>query len=107
MTETKTPYKQLIIKFPNGDEFAVSAQYVATIRARYYAQIDFDAGDVPDLEAAIKAEVEYAMTDTFEIIDWIGNQMNWKDIKDVATRVADETKPDYDALFHDAKFELE
>ena len=72
----------------DGSKWDIPAQFIAEKRARYYAK--HDTGKFSGLEFArvFIEEVNNALEDTYLIVDWAGNNMNWSDVKDVAEKVS-------------------
>ena len=55
-------------------------------RAKYYVK--------EDPETSFDKEVEYALEDEYEIMDWAANNMNWEDVVLQAQEVV-KAEPDY------------
>ncbi len=91
--------KYIKIKFSNGDRFSIPSGVVANSRAKYYA--DHDEGELTDDNKDAWNEVFYdeaklTLEDDSELLDWLWNNMDWKDVKDRAEKLQDEeTKYDY------------
>jgi len=94
--------KCLKVRFANGDLFAIPARIIAENRANYYA--DLDGYELNSNEWA--AEVITALNDEFEIEDWAGNNMDWKDLEPYAQRIDEDVEFDYDDEWPDADIEL-
>jgi hypothetical protein len=62
---------------PNGSVYGFPAELVAKNRATYYADKEAD----PTWDRAYAREFEYTMSDTYELLDWFKNNMNWGDVK--------------------------
>lgn len=92
--------KFIKIKFSNGDRFSIPAGVVANSRAKYYA--DHDEGKLTDdnikeWNEAFYKEIEYTLSDDYELTDWLWNNMDWVDVKDRAEKLQDkETEYDYE-----------
>ena len=77
-----------LLDTPNG-QYAIPLRQVAENRADYYViVIEVDGNDKDSKE--YEEEVEYAMKDDFEAIDWILNNSNWEDWKDVSVKLNDK-----------------
>jgi hypothetical protein len=99
--------KYMEIKFSNGDTFRIPAQVIAESRARNYSQLDFDRGEVSDLDAAYQHELEYSLNDDMELEDWFANNMLWSDVVAHARLMPKEDKPvDYASEFTNAECRL-
>jgi hypothetical protein len=73
----------LRITMPDGSKYDVPVMAVAMNRARYYAK-DFEGS----VERSLDADTLRCFDgDGYEIIDWAANNMDWKDVADVAVRV--------------------
>lgn len=76
-----------IIKFalPKGECY-IPAKFVAEDRARYYASVDgYEEGS-----DEWNQEVEGALNDNFECIDWFANNMDFDDFKDQIVMINDK-----------------
>ena len=73
---------------PDGSKWDVPAEPIAEERARYYAEKDTGKTSGEEFEKAFNELVKDALEDTFEIIDWASNNMNWSDVEDVAENVS-------------------
>jgi len=60
-------------------EYKVPLLFIANHRADYYSGENDRVG-----------EIEYVMNDNFEGIDWLINNMNYEDVKDVSIKVSDK-----------------
>ena len=89
--DTKTPNLFILVTMPDNSLWAVPATVVAESRALYYARIDTGDTEGVEFDKVFKEEVEFALNDNFELIDWAENNMDWDDVKTDAFRV--ETKP--------------
>ena len=72
---------------PDGTRYDVPAKVIAEDRAKYYAENDPDT--------TYNEEYEYTMQDDYELKDWAANNMNWKDVKNVAKKVEEEIDVDF------------
>lgn len=61
-------------------QYRIPAGAVAANRATYYSSKDGDYA----------AEFQYAMEDDYELIDWLLNNMDWKDVKAEAVKFSDK-----------------
>ena len=68
--------KVLIVHFEGGKSFSIPAEFVAMNRADYYCQVDPTAN--------FTEEMEYALADEFELVEWAQNNLDWVDVEDVA-----------------------
>lgn len=94
--------KYLKVRFANGDLFAIPARIIAENRANYYADLDgYDLGS-----NEWEAEVITALKEEFEIEDWAGNNMDWKDLEPYAQRINENIEFDYNDQYPDADIEL-
>ena len=86
--------KYLRVRFSNGEEYDIPAEFIARERAEYYVTRDIDRGDTKeeDCKKEIQAEIEFALKDDSEIVDWAFNNMDWEDVKEVAQKV--EVEPE-------------
>lgn len=97
---TTEQYEEKYIKltFENGMVYGVPLDFIAANRARNYA-------DDPD--SNYDDEVNYVMNDPYEGADWLQNNMNWEDIKDVAFRIeVEEPELDFNELFRNAETKI-
>lgn len=79
------PY--MTIKMDDGSLWAVPCRVIAEDRAKHYA-------DDPD--SSYQAEFDYTMKNSNELIDWAANNMNWKDVVNVAVKLnSRQIPPDY------------
>ena len=77
--------KVVIVNTSKG-KYHVDLEFVAKHRADYYAGVDdYEIGS-----DGWKSEVSYVMEDRYEGEDWLSNNMNWDDFKEVAVPVEDE-----------------
>lgn len=93
--------KYLKVSFSNGEIYSISAEIIAKNRADYYAAID--AVDIGGKEW--QEEVDYALKDSYEIIDWVSNNTDWKDIKEHA-KLIEKKDINYDVEFPNAEKEI-
>lgn len=85
-----------MVTFPNGEVFMIPAEVVAKNRTEYYAEKDgFKSESSEWLE-----EFEQSM-DTYELLDWMQNNMDWVDVKEHATK-NESNEPDYDKMWFES-----
>lgn len=93
--------KKVRITFTNGDIFDVDLQNIAEHRAEYYAGVD-------DFERGSKEwddEIDYVMSDSYEGVDWLSNNMDWDEIQDLGEFVNTEDF-DHAGEFFNAEFDV-
>jgi len=75
--------KKILVKFSDGKTYAIPAEFVANARAKYYADKDVlkNGGIFAEI---FQQEFEYTMKNDDELLDWLENNMNWEDVKEVA-----------------------
>lgn len=86
MHEGKRKMKVLRVTMPDGSVWEVPARIVAEDRAKYYSK---------KREENYHEVFKETMDDDFEIKDWASNNMNWDDVKELAKKVQDLPKVDY------------
>lgn len=68
--------RSIIIKFEEGDVYAVPVRIVALDRTKYYAERDgFKEGSSEWVD-----EYNYSKDDS-EVVDWMFNNMDWRDLE--------------------------
>jgi hypothetical protein len=72
---------------PDNSIWQVPAVAVATDRARYYAEKDSGQKEGPAFDGYFELEMHEALTDTYELIDWAKNNMDWSDVQAIASQV--------------------
>lgn len=72
--------KKLIVTMSDKTRWAIPADLIARHRARYYAERDSKRDDVDYYMEIFHAEVEIALNDEYELLDWASNSMDWKDV---------------------------
>jgi hypothetical protein len=77
--------KYIICNTPKG-QYKLPAHLVAEDRATYYA-CDIDGHEQGGKEW--EEEVEYALDDSYECIDWLLNNTNWEEWTDQAVKLND------------------
>lgn len=95
--------KYIHITFANGETWKVPAQVIAEDRAKYYADLDAQRGNVSDRDEAYREELEFTLGDDYELMDWMSNNMDWKDIKPHAVKVREAPTPNYSREFSNTK----
>ena len=88
--------KKLILKSPEGDEWAIGVQHIITHRASTYGGTD----------EAFQKTVDLFSSDEFEIEDWAVNNMNWSDVEAYAVKIK-ECKLDMDTVWCEGEFRVE
>ena len=81
--------KYLRITMPDNSKWDVEAVIIANSRAAYYAQKDSGVTEGREYDKIYKDEMEYALSDSDELIDWAENNMNWEDVQRYAHKVKD------------------
>ena len=79
--------KYLRVTMPDGSKWDVPALLIVQHRAREIVKIDS--------QTSFDKEVEYALSDEYEITDWAANNMNWKDVVLQAQIVSEDREIDY------------
>jgi len=78
--------KFLIVKFHKGINYKIPAGVIAADRAKYYTVLDgYEEGSQEYID-----ELNRSLEDEFELFDWVQNNMNWSDLKDIAIRIEDD-----------------
>ena len=78
---------------PDGSKWSVCARYIAEHRARYYTDLDKEAGRESD--TMFGDEVTHALNNHDTLMDWAANNMNWFDVSRYATLVKDISNTDF------------
>lgn len=99
MESLKPLNKFIRMMFPNGDKFDIPVTTIADSRAMYYGTVNHKHD-----KKLYKEEFEYSMRHDEELIDWLQNNMNWEDVKDVAVKVV-SVNYDYDENWSEACFD--
>lgn len=95
--------KFIRVFFSNGEVYDVPAEIIARERTNYYAiEVDGHEENSPEW----KEEFEFSMSSSYELEDYMSNNMNWSDIKDKAILVEEESEFDYDQDFINAEKEI-
>jgi hypothetical protein len=79
--------KRIEVTMPDGSVWAVPAELVAENRARYYATRDTSASSGEAFDHAYGRELEIALRQHDDLIDWGENNMNWEDVQPNATMI--------------------
>ena len=87
--------KMLQIDMPDGSVWQVPAVLVAEHRAAYYAEKDTGSTEGKAYERSLAEELEIALGDADELIDWGANNMDWTDVSDKATMVSGPPAVDF------------
>ncbi len=85
--------KKMRIIFPCNEVYDVPAEFIARQRAEYYEEE----------EKEIQSEIDFALNNEYEIIDWASNNMDWKDVKEVAQKVENTEKSDLETMWTNAE----
>lgn len=88
------------ITFNNGDCFDVPAEIIAKSRTSYYAEKDGFLEDSVEWDE----EMELSMN-SYELSDWIGNNMDWEDVSEYAVQVKKDHQT-YSEMWHSADFDI-
>lgn len=86
------PYINVVVKFSDGTRFSIPAKLIAFDRAKYYAEHDTKKTSGEEFDAVLNEELEYALGDESELLDWANNNMDWKDVANHAIPVTSEKK---------------
>ena len=92
--------KIIKITLPNQEVYELNPYMVAYDRTKYYANSDGFIRGSREWDEEFEVSMENR-----ELTDWLGNNMNWEDIKPYVKRV--EEKKDYQKLFLDATIIIE
>jgi hypothetical protein len=84
--------KFLIVTMSDNSQWKIPAQFIADRRAKYYSESDCKKDPTLLLAVVYNQEFEYALKNEEEIIDWASNNMNWSDVKDIATELPSKKK---------------
>jgi hypothetical protein len=93
-------YNFIEIEFSNAERYRIPLLTVHQNRCRYYAD-----SDGISYEEALKNE-EWALSDSFELQDWLRNNMDWTDVKDVAVLQTGDKPFNYKAEFVNAEVRI-
>lgn len=90
--------KYIRLEMSNGYVWSIKAEHVAEHRAKYYAEVDKDT--------TYQEEYDFAMSDDYELLDWMQNNTNPSDFKGklfISLRPDEPEEPYYE----DADFDVE
>lgn len=80
--------KYIRVEMPDLSKWDIPAELIANIRAKYYA--DREGKESKEkYNKVFKEEYKIAMKDDYELIDWLSNNTNWDEVKDVAKKVSE------------------
>lgn len=79
------------VEMDDGSVWEVPVMVVARNRAKHYAD-EFDGDIGKSLE---EDTIPFFASDSYEIIDWAENNMNWEDVEQFATMVQGTDAIDY------------
>lgn len=79
---------------PKG-RYLIPLKAVAENRADYYVEVDGYEKDSQEYQE----EVDYVMNDSYEGINWLLNNSDWKDWEEIAFKVDDKIKVDEDEFW--------
>lgn len=90
----KTMDKYIEVKFSDGKVFAVPAILIAQDRADYYLRRDVNdmKGEVSEeqMNEMLREEIDFALDNDFELIDWFENNMLWSEVEDEVRLLKEE-----------------
>ena len=87
--------KFLVVEMSDGKQWAVPALLIAKDRAAYYAKLDSERGE-GDYDTIYEGEVDYALSNDYEITDWATGNMDWEDVSAYAIQLeVQPPKPNY------------
>lgn len=92
------------ITFPNYKVFEISESDITRIKAQiayYYA----NRAGLTDEQIYDNFQNEIKHINELQVLDWIKNNMDWKDLEEYVKEVADTTPP-LEELFGDAEIEI-
>jgi hypothetical protein len=76
--------KKILVKFSDNKTYAIPAEFVANSWAKYYADVDIKKGTKATFAEIFQQEFEYVMKDTDCLLEWLNNNMNWEDVREIA-----------------------
>ena len=91
---------------PDGSIWQLPAEFIANIRAKYYADKDKEKDNNLDWQTVYDDEYKYTLGDDYELQDWLSNNMNWEDFEDQLTQLAETEKKTYAKMWQDAEIEV-
>ena len=98
--------KFLVVTFSDNLRWKIPIEFIAKSRAAYYAKLDSER-DGDDYDEVYKLELDFTLSDEFELTDWASNNMNWEDVLAVASRLPDdEVECDYGKEWTNAEMKV-
>lgn len=91
-----------IITMVDGSKWSVPVRIIAENRAEFFSS-EFQG----DIQKSLDEDTWPIFTEETAIEDWLFNNMDWKDVKDHATKIQEPHGIDYEARWLDAEGELE
>ena len=82
-------YKYVRVTMPDGSKYDIPLSIIATDRANYYAKREGGEFNSKEWHKVFNEEYNITMEDDYEGLDWLANNMNWKDVKSYAVKVED------------------
>lgn len=73
--------KYLGVNFSNGEYYLIPCEFIARKRTEYYAELDKFVEDSEEWKSEFKNSMQ-----SYEIVDWAFNNMNWEDVKEIAIK---------------------
>ena len=78
--------KSLVIKMPDGSEWAIPIHFIAQHRSNYYAITNGECDG--DIQRHLREKtIPLFESNSFEIEDWAANNINWSEISRYATQI--------------------
>lgn len=90
--------KMILWEHPDGSVWSVPAEVVAKHRAQYYAANDPDT--------TFQEEYEYTISDNFELIDWVQNNMDVDDVEEHTKLVKPPRPSTFETAFLDGEISV-
>lgn len=94
--------KNYVVTMEDGSKWSIPVIAIALDRAKYYAK-EFDG----DLAKSLILDTIPLFEDRNEIADWAKNNMDWSDVKDVASRIEEPSIDSYDEMWPDCEWRVE
>ena len=87
--------KVVELTLENGDKWQIPLYFIANNRADYYKGRAEEKGEIDEFN--YKEEIDFIMNDDYEGTDWLVNNMNLEDFKDVLVIIKNpfEEEPDW------------
>lgn len=79
--------KWLEVAFNKGEVYRIPAVFIAKHRAEHYTRGEDYLEQGMNYKQCFDAEVDFAMKNNFELVDWAASNMDWVDVKDVAVLI--------------------